>query len=268
MILRFSEEAAQQLRVESIRNFVQEFNSSATRAQSGRGAKKFADGDAVAAAQSVLDTTLGQNMMYKIPGEGDDAQQLSSLLGVSTFAADPKDVKAYTEPEAVASLRLQFTGERCVALCSVAGLAKFMATKSLAVSSLTGGKCAVYLKTMSRNLLEEFSKSGCGEVFFATVGPRDCLYTPGGFATVEELRGPAQMVGLCIRGHVPADEAGKRTLEMMATDMAKSAKAELVKKLIQVPLPVPVPPPAPKPEDRAVAGATVAAAAAPAATAV
>ena len=69
----------------------------------------------------------------------------------------------------------------------------------------------------------EFMKVGEGQaVYFATVGPRDCLYLPAGFATLETI-GAEDFSGIRIAAISVMDLEVLTTINRYLISIAKSA---------------------------------------------
>jgi hypothetical protein len=159
----------------AIESFRASWPTSSVRANPGRGLLRFKD-PAVSNTLRLILAGVMKKFLFRVP---EDASDLVQCMISSIFAVAVGNEAGYVEQQAVPTLRLALQGSRVVAMCSVATAAKVCNVSMDNASCFT--KLAQAFLGATQNKVENMGKN----LFFATLGPGDLLYTPMSWVVAE-----------------------------------------------------------------------------------
>jgi hypothetical protein len=161
------------------------WKSSVLRSNPGRALQKLVPDSDVAAAVAQELTKCCSSLALPLPAN-EDAPQLLASLAPGIFAIAFGTEAAITEKDALSSFRLTVSGTRMVVLMpapwALNSLLRVDATKPEAMQRM----CQAALNMTQEKVIEA---SRAGQLWYATIGPGDLLYTPAGWLSCEQAAG-------------------------------------------------------------------------------
>jgi hypothetical protein len=176
--------------IKCCQTLAEKFKNDNTRNEGGRMHRRLTN-EANAELKKVIETLLPPGLLLP------DAKLTAAVkvdLGQSTFAVARDRVTCSPEYGHIANIRLGIKGVRYIVLAPTFLL---MQALSSGPGLIDPGKLNHWLKTVTTDGMTAFmSKSDAHKIYYATVGPGDCVFVPAGYIFYERVTAGGDFIGL------------------------------------------------------------------------
>jgi hypothetical protein len=192
-----------------IDQFVVDYTGSEDRASKGRGGRKIVDPALQASASDFLTNELPKDFFI-------ECKEVMNNCVPTLLAVTKDTIAAYREPDALASIRFTLTGTRTIVMCRMDHLLEFMGKLDFKPENLCAARAVAFMKAMTLEQVQGFQKDF--KFYHCTVGTKEAVYTPMGWACVEKISSN-DVYGMCMRGVVKLDASAPSMVDAAARNL-------------------------------------------------